>query len=80
MFTYSQRTFKVFREDYTPTEAEKQEMDQGLLWIAEGSEKVEISVIQWVKWIKDDVVYSLMDIGYGVEKDEFLDMAREVID
>ena len=78
--TYSQITNKVVPEGYVPTEEEKQEMDQGLLWIAEGSEKVEVSDIQWVKWVKDGVVYSLMDMGYGVEKDELLEMAKEVID
>ncbi|MDD4564590.1 MAG: hypothetical protein PHE79_03825 [Eubacteriales bacterium] len=77
--TYSQKTFKVFGEDYTPTEEENQQIEQGLLWISYG-DKTETSIIQYVSWVKDGIVYNLMDNGYGVEKDEFLDMAKEVID
>ncbi len=78
--TYSQITMKLVPEGYVPTEEEKETMDQGLRWISEGSAKVEISGIQWVKWVRDGVVYSLMDNGYGIERDELLDMAKEVID
>jgi hypothetical protein len=50
-----------------------------VLWISYGSDKVEVSDIQYVKWEKDGVIYNLMDKGYGLAKDEILGMAKEVI-
>ncbi len=76
---YSHVTFKVAPEGYTPTEEEQQKMEQSELWISYGSEKVEVSEVQYVKWMKDGIAYELMDNGYGLEKDELVNMAKEVI-
>lgn len=77
---YSQVTFKVVPESYTPTEEENQLMEQGEMWISYGSEEIEISKVQSVGWVKDGIVYNLMDNGYELGKDEILGMAREVLD
>lgn len=76
---YSKVTFKVVPEGYVPTEEENQKMDQGVMWISYGSDKIEISDIQYVRWVKDGISYNLMDKGYGLEKNEFIGMAQEVI-
>lgn len=75
---YSQVTFKLVPEGYVPTAEENQKVNQGELWISYGSEKEESSILQYVTWVKDGIVYNLMDQGFGIEKDEFLDMAKEV--
>ncbi len=77
--TYSQVTFKVVPESYTPTEEENKLMEQGVLWISYGSEEVEISNVQYVGWVKDGIVYKLMDNGYELGKNEIIGMAKEVI-
>lgn len=76
---YSQVTFKVVPEGYTPTAEENRQMEQGVLWISYGADEIEISKVQYVSWVKDSIVYSLMDNGYELGKDEILGMAREVL-
>lgn len=76
---YSKVTFKLVPEGYTPTEEENKQMEQGVLWISSGSEEVEVSDIQYVNWVKDGIVYSLADNGYGLEKEEILGMVNEVL-
>jgi hypothetical protein len=77
---YSQVTYKVVPEGYTPTAEENQQMEQGVLWISYGSEEVEISKVQSVSWVRDGIVYTLTDNGYELGKDEILGMAREVLE
>lgn len=77
---YSQVTFKAVPVGYTPTEEENQQIAQGVLWISYGSEEVEISKVQSVSWVRDGIIYTLMDNGYELGKDEFLGMAREVME
>ena len=76
---YSHVTFKVAPEGYTPTDEEQQKMEQSELWLSYGSDEVEVSEVQYVKWIKDGIAYDLMDNGCGLEKDELVNMAKEVI-
>lgn len=76
---YSKVTFKVVPESYRPTEEEQQKMDQGVLWISYGADEIKISDVQYVSWVKDGIVYNLIDNGYGLAKDEILVMAKEVI-
>lgn len=76
---YSQVTFKVVPEGYVPTEEEKKKMDQEILWISYGSDEIEVSDIQYIRWTRDGIIYNLMEKGYQLEKDEMIEMAREVI-
>jgi len=76
---YSKVQFKVVPEGYTPTEEEQQKMDQGILWISYGSDEIEITDIQYVKWVRGGIVYNLLDHGWNIDKDELVDMAKEVI-
>jgi hypothetical protein len=76
---YSQVTFKVVPEGYVPTVEENQKMEQGVLWISYGADEIETSNVQYVKWVKDGIVYNLMDKGYGLEKSEILGMTKVVI-
>lgn len=76
---YSKVTFKVVPEGYVPTKEENQKMDQGVLWVSYGSDKEEVSEIQYVTWIADGIHYNLMEQSYGLAKDELINMAKEVI-
>jgi hypothetical protein len=76
---YSKVTFKLVPEGYIPTEEEKLLEEKGTLWISYGADETEVSDIQYVKWVKDGILYNLMENGYGLEKDEILKMADEVI-
>lgn len=77
---YSQVTEKRVPEGYIPTKEEEQSIDQGLLHISVGSEKVEISDYRWVEWTKDGIAYCLTNTGDSIKKDKLLEMAKEVID
>jgi hypothetical protein len=76
---YSKVTFKVVPEGYVPTKEENQKMDQGVLWVSYGSDKEEVSEIQYVTWTRDGINYNLMEQSYGLAKDELINMAKEVI-
>jgi hypothetical protein len=76
---YSHVTYKVVPESYRPTEEENLQMEQGVLWISYGSDKIETSNLQYVSWVKDGIVYNLTDNGFELEKDELLGMSREVL-
>ncbi len=76
---YSQVAFKVVPEGYTPTEEENRQMEQGVLWVSYGADEIQISDVQYVRWVRDGIVYNLMDTGYGLGKDELLGMVREVL-
>ncbi|MDF2654456.1 MAG: hypothetical protein K0R19_930 [Bacillota bacterium] len=76
---YSKVTFKVVPQGYVPTAEEQKLVDQEKMWISEGSEEVEVSEVQYLSWVKDGIVYNLMDNGFAVEKDAFINMAKEII-
>lgn len=76
---YSQVTLKLVPDDYTPTEEENRQMEQGVLWISSGSDEVEVSNVQYVSWVKDGIAYNLMEQGFDLGKDELLGMVREVL-
>lgn len=77
---YSKVIFKLVPGDYEITEEEQQKIDEGVLWISTdgSSAPASASDIQYVNWVKDDIVYSLSN-GGTLSKDELLNMAREVI-
>lgn len=77
--TYSNVTYKLVPEGYVPTAEEKQKMDQGVLWISDGSDEITTSNLQYASWIKDGIVYNLSDNGFGIDKEEFLGMVKEII-
>ena len=78
---YSKVTTKLVPEDYVPTKEEQSQIDKGALWLScDGSDEIRTSEIQYVRWNKDGIAYNLMDQGYGIEKDDLISMAKEIID
>ncbi|QOX63507.1 hypothetical protein FRZ06_09160 [Anoxybacterium hadale] len=76
---YSKVTFKVTPEGYIPTAEEQKLVDQEKMWLSEGSEKVEVTEVQYLRWMQDGISYNLMDNGFAVDKDDFINMAKEII-
>ena len=76
---YSKVAFKVTPEGYVPTEEEEERMARGELWISSGSDQIEETNIQYVRWVKDEISYTLMDHGFEIDEQTLVEMAKEVI-
>ena len=65
--------------DYQPTDEEKQQERAGELAISEGSDEVENRQFQSVSWTQDGVEYSLYGFDTGLDSEEMLSMAAELV-
>lgn len=80
IISYSSYVYKAVPPDYKPTEEENKEIEEGSLQIGYGSDKVEEEKTQFLMWQEGDLQYLIMDMGAEIPKDEFVNMAKEVID
>ena len=55
-------------------------VEEGSLQIGYGSDKVEEEKTQFLMWQEGDLQYLIMDMGTEIPKDEFVNMAKQVID
>ena len=78
--SYSSYVYKAVPPDYKPTEEENKEIEEGSLQIGYGSDKVEEEKTQFLMWQEGDLQYLIMDMGAEIPKDEFVNMAKQVID
>ena len=65
--------------DYQPTDEEKQQERAGELAISYGSDEVENRQFQSVSWRQDGVEYSLYGFDTGLDSEEMLSMAAELV-
>ena len=65
--------------DYRPTDEEKQQERAGELAISYGSDEVENRQFQSVSWTQDGVEYSLYGFDTGLDSEEMLSMAAELV-
>lgn len=65
--------------DYQPTDEEKQQERAGELAISYGSDEVENRQFQSVSWTQDGVEYSLYGFDTGLDSEEMLSMAAELV-
>lgn len=65
--------------DYQPTDEEKQQERAGELAISYGSAQVENTQFQSVSWTQDGVEYSLYGFDTGLDSEEMLSMAAELV-
>lgn len=65
--------------DYQPTDEEKQQERAGELAISYGSDQVENTQFQSVSWTQDGVEYSLSGFDTGLDSEEMLSMAAELV-
>ena len=77
---YGSYEYKAVPPDYKPTEEENKKVEEGSLQIGYGSDKVEEEKTQFLMWQEGDLQYLIMDMGTEIPKDEFVNMAKQVID
>lgn len=81
---YSFSKYKSVPPEYKVTKEEEEAVEKGELQIGYGASKIEENDMQHLHWVKDNIVYSLLDMksesrDYKIEKDEFIKMAEEII-
>ena len=61
------------------TDEDKKAEADGELVFSSGSSDVQISEVQSVTWVKDNIQYQLMQMDGALSRDELTEMAEEVI-
>ncbi|MDO4300101.1 MAG: hypothetical protein Q4D26_01780 [Clostridia bacterium] len=77
---YSSCAYKAVPPDYVKTDEDKKLEESGKLMIGYGSDKIEEKNTQSLSWSEDGITYNLMDMGEEIDKTEFIEMAKQVID
>lgn len=77
---YSSFTYKAVPPDYVKTDEDKELENKGELMIGFGSDKLEEKKTQSILWEEDSITYDLMDMDEEIDKAEFIEMAKQVID
>ena len=76
---YYSYTNKIVPADYKMTDEDKKAEADGELVFSSGSSDVQISEVQSVTWVKDNIQYQLMQMDGALSRDELTEMAEEVI-
>ncbi len=76
---YSSFTYKAVPPDYIKTDEDKELEDKGELMIGFGSDEIDEKKTQSIAWKEDGVTYNLMDMNEEIDKTEFIEMAKQVI-
>lgn len=76
---YYSYTNKIVPADYKMTDEDKKAEADGKLVFSSGSSDVQISEVQSVTWVKDNIQYQLMQMDGALSRDELAEMAEEVI-
>ena len=76
---YYSYTNKIVPADYKMTDEDKKAEADGELVFSSGSSDVQISEVQSVTWVKDNIQYQLMQMDGALSQDELVEMAEEVI-
>ena len=71
--------YRFVPPDYEPSDEEKKLERRGELTISEGSDEVENRQFQSVSWTQDGVEYSLYGFDTGLDSEEMLSMAAELV-
>lgn len=71
---------KTVPGDYKMTEQDKQDQLSGKYVFSYGSDKEEISQVQYLNWMQDGINYSFLAIDCDISQDELVKMAQKVID
>ena len=79
-YYYNNTLFKFVPTDYQLTDEDKAMQEAGEIEISYGSEEVEVKQSQSICWEQDGVSYCLLDLGGEIDKNEFTDMAKSVMD
>lgn len=77
---YSSFTYKAVPPDYIKTDEDKELEDKGELMIGYGSDKIEEKKTQSIVWNEEGITYDLLDMNEEIDKSEFIEMAKQIID
>jgi len=76
---YSSQLYKFVPPDYQLTPEDQVAQDNGSVTFSYGSEKVETSTFQFVRWTEGEVSYMLMAQNTQLSAEDLFGMAKEVI-
>jgi hypothetical protein len=77
---YTDQTYKFVPPDYTLTDEDKKEQEEGKIEISYGSDEVEVKQAENYMWQDDGMNYSLTAFDCGFGEDGMKDMAQQIID
>ncbi len=77
---YSSYTYKAVPPDYVVTEEDKKLEESGKLMIGYGSDKISEEKTQNIIWVDNGITYDLLDMGAEIDKNDLIEMAKQVID
>lgn len=76
---YNSYANKLVPADYKLTEQDKKDEASGKYVFSYGSDKEEISQVQYLSWMQDGINYSFLGIDSKISKDELVKMAQQVM-
>jgi hypothetical protein len=76
---YNSYANKLVPADYKLTEQDKKDQASGKYVFSYGSDKEEISQVQYLSWMQDGINYSFLGIDSKISKDELVKMAQQVM-
>lgn len=76
---YNMQAYKFFPPDVTPSDEDIEAQKSGALEISYGSSEIEEMNIQSLFWEEDGIVYEMTAMGADVNKEDLMQMAKEVI-
>lgn len=76
---YTSYANKFVPAEYKLTEQDKQYKSSGKYVFSYGSDKVEISQVQYLDWMQDGIYYSFLAMDSNISKDELVKMAHQII-
>lgn len=71
--------YKLVPSDYTPTEEDKVWLELPGNYMSYGAEKVEETDVSFLKWSKNGIAYTIMDLKAAEKPESLFAMAEELI-
>ncbi|PHV70473.1 hypothetical protein CS063_10315 [Sporanaerobium hydrogeniformans] len=75
---YEARTMKFVPVDYELTEQDKQDQEAGKIDISYGTDTIQVINTQAITWYEEGITYTLLDMGYELDKEQLLEMVEAV--
>lgn len=76
---YNSIIYKAVPPDYIETSEDKEKISKGELTIGYGADKITEEKTQNILWVENGITYNLLDMGVEIDKNDFINMAKEVI-
>lgn len=77
---YTSTIYKAVPPEYVKTAEDIELEEKGELQIGFGASKISEEKTQSIVWIENGITYDLLDMGIEIEKNTFIEMAKQVID